>query len=218
VRGHGPRVLGVRWSPSEEPISPSPNAESAGGPATPDSTMCPTYLRASPQCRTPAAAIRLHHARWPALARSGRAAAIRALAIPPAWHGGVDLELAARPHPGGGARETLAAASQYRYPRGWREVRERIQVDGQLVAFGDSLPAIRKRVDETWRARAPREKVLATVVHLRKPRWRGIATPNTRAPNRSFALTTLRDRHVDVRGAPVEFQSRERAVSRTPCW
>jgi len=84
------------------------------------------------------------------------------------------------PHPGGGARRS--PPKKYRYHARWREVRGRIQVRA-AGRVGDSLPAIRKRVDETWRAPGlPAQKVLRPCASAWKTRWRRIATPNTRAP------------------------------------
>ena len=55
---------------------------------------------------------------------------------------------------------------QYRYHPDWRAMQEEMKFD-RLIAFGEALPAIRQRIAEDLeRSGLPREKVVATVVHL----------------------------------------------------
>ena len=55
---------------------------------------------------------------------------------------------------------------QYRYHPHWREVRDEAKY-GRLMAFGETLPRIRRRVRRDLKTPGmPREKVLATVVRL----------------------------------------------------
>lgn len=89
---------------------------------------------------------------------------IKALAIPPAW---TDVWIC--PFADGHIQATGRDAKgrkQYRYHARFREVRESTKYE-HVVAFADALPAIRKKVREHMNLRGlPREKVLATVVHL----------------------------------------------------
>jgi DNA topoisomerase-1 len=55
---------------------------------------------------------------------------------------------------------------QYRYHARWRAHRDDAKY-GRMLSFGKALPAIRRAVEEALRRPGlPREKVLATVVHL----------------------------------------------------
>src|SRR5438105_1914548 len=89
---------------------------------------------------------------------------IKALVIPPAWD-----EVWICPSPTGHLQATGRDArgrKQYRYHARWREVRDETKYD-RLLAFGRSLPRIRKRVARAMRSPGlSREKVLATVVQL----------------------------------------------------
>ena len=89
---------------------------------------------------------------------------IEALAIPPAW-----TEVWICPFADSHIQATGRDAKgrkQYRYHARFREVRESTKYE-HVVAFADALPAIRKKVREHMNLRGlPREKVLATVVHL----------------------------------------------------
>lgn len=75
-----------------------------------------------------------------------------------------------------------------------------------MVAFAHALPAIRKRVAADQRRDGlPREKVLAAVVGpLERTRIR-VGNEEYARENRSFGLTTLRNRHAKVRGARAVF-------------
>ena len=89
---------------------------------------------------------------------------IKGLAIPPAW---TDVWIC--PSANGHIQATGRDAKgrkQYRYHPRFREVRESTKYE-RVVAFADELPAIREKVREHMSLRGlPREKVLATVVHL----------------------------------------------------
>src|ERR1700738_5170188 len=89
---------------------------------------------------------------------------IRKLAIPPAW---TDVWICAKPN--GHIQATGRDArgrKQYRYHVAFREVCERRKYE-HMVEFAKSLPAIRRTLAAHMALRGlPREKVLATVVHL----------------------------------------------------
>ena len=89
---------------------------------------------------------------------------IRKLAIPPAW---TDVWIC--PKANGHIQATGRDAQrrkQYRYHPQFREVRESTKYE-HMMEFARALPAIRATLAEhmAWRG-LPREKVLATVVHL----------------------------------------------------
>jgi len=133
-------------------------------------------------------------------------ARIKALAIPPAW-----TEVWICPWPNGHIQATGRDAKrrkQYRYHARWRSVRDEAKYE-RMLNFGKALPLIRKRVDEALKLPGlPREKVLATIVHLLEATMMRIGNEEYARQNKSFGLTTLRDRHVRIDGGEVEFRFR----------
>lgn len=97
---------------------------------------------------------------------------------------------------------------QYRYHSRWREVRDETKY-ARMVAFGQALPKIRQQVDQDLGRRGlPREKVLATVVQLLETTLIRVGNEEYAKENRSFGLTTMRDKHVDISGSTVQFEFR----------
>ena len=83
---------------------------------------------------------------------------------------------------------------QYRYHPRFREVRESTKYE-HVVAFADALPAIRRKVREHMALRGlPREKVLATVVHLLETTLIRVGNDDYAKQNNSYGLTTLKNR------------------------
>ena len=75
------------------------------------------------------------------------------------------------------------------------------------MAFARALPAIRRQVDrDLARPGLPREKVLAAVVRLLELTLIRVGNDEYRRLNRSFGLTTLRDRHATVSGTSIRFR------------
>ncbi|RZI44646.1 DNA topoisomerase IB [Herbaspirillum sp. HC18] len=133
-------------------------------------------------------------------------ARVRSLAIPPAW---TDVWIS--PWDNGHIQATGRDAKrrkQYRYHPRWRSVRDEVKYES-MIRFGKALPLIRKRVDEALRLPGlPREKVLATIVYLLEATMMRIGNEEYARTNKSFGLTTLRDRHVRIDGSEVEFRFR----------
>ncbi|HEY1747160.1 MAG TPA: DNA topoisomerase IB [Xanthobacteraceae bacterium] len=129
---------------------------------------------------------------------------IKALAIPPAW---TDVWIS--PFADGHLQATGRDArerKQYRYHARFREIRQSTKYE-HVVAFADALPAIRKRVHEHMGLRGlPREKVLATVIHLLETTLIRIGNDDYAKQNNSYGLTTLKNRHVAVDGNEVRFR------------
>jgi DNA topoisomerase I len=129
---------------------------------------------------------------------------IKALAIPPAW---TDVWIC--PFPDGHIQATGRDAKgrkQYRYHARFREVRESTKYE-HVVAFADALPSIRDTVREHMALRGlPREKVLATVVHLLETTLIRVGNDDYAKQNNSYGLTTLKNRHVAVKGNEVRFR------------
>jgi DNA topoisomerase-1 len=131
---------------------------------------------------------------------------IRALAIPPAW---TDVWIC--PHANGHlqvtARDTRGR-KQYRYHARYRAIRDETKFD-RMFAFSEVLPAARERVEaDLRRPGLPREKVLATVVWLLERTLIRVGNTEYARVNETFGLTTLEDRHAEVRGTSVAFAFR----------
>ena len=128
---------------------------------------------------------------------------IRRIAIPPAYK---DVWIC--PSPNGHIQATARDArgrKQYRYHERWREARDENKYD-RILVFGQALPKIRRQVNKDMGLRElPRNKVLATVVHLLGRTFIRIGNEEYARENQSFGLTTMRNRHVDVRGPKLTF-------------
>ena len=135
-----------------------------------------------------------------------RLAWFRRLAIPPAWN---DVWIAPikRGHLQATGRDARGR-KVYRYHPRWRAVRDEAKY-GRLVEFARALPRIRRATDRDLRRRGtPREKVLALVVRLLEATLIRVGNEEYARENRSFGLSTLRGRHVDVRGNRLTFSFR----------
>ena len=131
---------------------------------------------------------------------------IKRLAIPPAWR---DVWIC--PSPNGHIQaigRDARGRKQYRYHERWREARDEKKYD-RMIVFGKALPKIRKRVErDLARSGLPREKVLATVVQLLERSLIRVGNEEYARANKSFGLTTMQDRHVDVKGSKLRFRFR----------
>lgn len=131
---------------------------------------------------------------------------IRRLAIPPAWTD-VWISPSASGHLQATGRDARGR-KQYRYHPAWRARREEDKFE-RLLAFAAALRRIRARCDRDLARRGlPREKVLAGVVRLLELTLIRVGNEEYARLNRSFGLTTLRDRHARVAGAQVRFRFR----------
>lgn len=128
---------------------------------------------------------------------------IKALAIPPAWND-VWISPAANGHIQATGRDDRGR-KQYRYHHKWREVRDETKYE-HMIAFGRALPGIRERIDSDLRKHGlPKAKVLAAIVRLLETTLIRVGNDQYARENRSFGLTTMRDRHVDIEGSTIEF-------------
>lgn len=131
---------------------------------------------------------------------------IKSLAIPPAW-----TEVWICPQANGHLQATGRDArgrKQYRYHAKWREVRDEVKYE-RMIKFGKALPQIRKEVDRALGLPGlPREKMLATIVYLLEATMMRIGNDEYARENKSYGLTTLRNRHVKIDGSAVEFSFR----------
>jgi DNA topoisomerase-1 len=131
---------------------------------------------------------------------------IKSLAIPPAWD-----EVWICPSPLGHLQATgrdERGRKQYRYHPRWREVRDSAKYD-RMMAFGRSLPRIRKSIDRDLAAPGlSRQKVLAAVVTLLERSLIRVGNDEYARSNHSFGLTTMRDTHVALTGSTISFRFR----------
>jgi DNA topoisomerase-1 len=97
---------------------------------------------------------------------------------------------------------------QYRYHEKYSEVRNQNKFS-RVAAFAKILPRVRKRLNEDLaKPGLSRERVLATVVRLLETTYIRIGNEEYAKQNKSFGLTTLKNRHVDLDGATIRFHFR----------
>lgn len=131
---------------------------------------------------------------------------IKALAVPPAYRD-VWICPIANGHLQATGRDARGR-KQYRYHKRWREIRDETKY-GRMIAFAQTLPAIRKRIESDLALPGlPREKVLATVVQLLESTAIRVGNDEYAKDNGSFGLTTLRNKHAKVDGSLVRFAFR----------
>ena len=126
---------------------------------------------------------------------------IRKLAIPPAY---TDVWICRDPrgHLQAVGRDARGR-KQYRYHAEWRAIRDEAKY-GKMLLFGQKLPEIRAHVQrDLGLPGLPRRKVLATVVALLEKTLMRVGNEEYTRTNKSFGLTTLRNRHARIRGTEV---------------
>ncbi len=131
---------------------------------------------------------------------------INKLVIPPAYR---DVWIC--PDPQGHLQATGRDArgrKQYRYHSRWREIRDGNKYD-RMLQFGEALPKLRQKLEKHLAApELSREKVMALVVTLLESTLIRIGNSRYARDNRSYGLTTLRTRHVDISGTSIRFHFR----------
>jgi DNA topoisomerase-1 len=140
------------------------------------------------------------------IADAKRLAWFRRLAIPPAW---TDVWICPikRGHLQATGRDARGR-KVYRYHPRWRAVRDDAKY-GHTLDFGRALPRIRARVEQDLKLPGlPREKVLATVVRLLEKTSIRVGNEEYARENRSFGLTTMRDRHATIGSSRITFRFR----------
>ena len=129
---------------------------------------------------------------------------IRMLAIPPAW---TDVWIC--PRANGHIQATgrdVKGRKQYRYHNDWSTARSENKFD-KLPAFSRALPKLRDKVEHDLGLRGVcRDKVLATAVRLLEITLIRVGNATYAKQNRSYGLTTLNKRHIDVDGAAMTFE------------
>lgn len=131
---------------------------------------------------------------------------VNSLAIPPAY---TDVWICR--DPSGHIQATGRDAKgrkQYRYHPDWDILRNSTKYE-RMLAFGKALPEIRRRVAACLKQDGlPREKVLAAVVKLLELTLIRVGNDEYARKNKSYGLTTLLVRHVEVSGSRIRFEFR----------
>ncbi len=128
---------------------------------------------------------------------------IKSLVIPPAW---TDVWICKQPN--GHLQATGRDArgrKQSRYHPKWREARDENKYE-RMVKFAAALPKLRERVNADLKLPGlPRNKVLATIVRVMEQTHIRVGNQEYAKENKSYGLTTMRNKHVEVHGAEVTF-------------
>jgi DNA topoisomerase-1 len=133
-------------------------------------------------------------------------ARIRALVLPPAWTK-VWISTDPRAHLQATGYDA-AGRKQYRYHANWRTERDSTKYH-RMLSFAEVLPVIRRRTRRDMMGPACcRPRVLATVVELLGRTFIRIGNEEYMRKHKSHGLTTLKDRHVKVRGRKLHFAFR----------
>ena len=131
-------------------------------------------------------------------------ARFKALVIPPMWD-----EVWICKHQNGHIQATGRDAKgrkQYIYHQKWREVRDRAKFE-HLIDFAEALPSLRSRLYRDMKKDGlPRDKVVAAVVKLLEATLIRVGNEAYAKRNKSYGLTTIRSKHVDVDGDDIEFE------------
>ena len=135
---------------------------------------------------------------------------IKSLAVPPAW---TDVWIAADPHSHLQATGRDARGrKQYRYHAAFIDDRATDKF-ADLVGFAASLGQLRRRVDRDLRKDdLSHDRVVATVVRLLDVTSLRIGNTEYARANKSFGLTTLRNRHAAVRGSVIHLEFRGKSA------
>ena len=135
---------------------------------------------------------------------------IKRLAVPPAW---TDVWIAADrdSHLQATGRDARGR-KQYRYHEVFTDDRANHKF-ADLVGFGSALGTLRRRVDRDLRLDdLNHDRVVATVVRLLDVTSLRIGNAEYARSNKSFGLTTLRNRHAVVRGNTIHFEFRGKSA------
>ncbi|PIQ20530.1 MAG: DNA topoisomerase I, partial [Cytophagales bacterium CG18_big_fil_WC_8_21_14_2_50_42_9] len=120
------------------------------------------------------------------------------LIIPPAW---TDVWIS--PSPNGHIQVTgrdQKGRKQYIYHPKWRNARSGTKF-GRMIAFGEKIPAIRKQIEKDLaQHQLNKKKITAIVVNLLDNSLIRIGNRFYAKLNKSYGLTTLRDKHVQIEG------------------
>jgi DNA topoisomerase-1 len=129
---------------------------------------------------------------------------LKKLVIPPAW-----TNVWICPSPNGHIQATgrdLKGRKQYIYHPEWQANRSQSKF-GRMLAFGKVLPEIRKQIETDLRkTKLNRQKIAAIALNLMDQTLIRIGNKSYAKTNKSYGLTTLRDKHVKISGSEIKFE------------
>lgn len=130
-------------------------------------------------------------------------ARISSLAIPPAW---TNVEIAKNEHDKVQATGYDAKGKkQYIYSKTHSEKQEAAKFD-RITEFASNLPRLRKQVEKDLkRRRFDKKKVVAAAVSLMDEGYFRVGNQAYARANKSYGLTTLRSKHVEIKGQKIIF-------------
>ena len=128
---------------------------------------------------------------------------IKKLAIPPAW-----TNVWICPKANGHIQATgfdIRNRKQYKYHALWHVLRNETKFH-RLYEFGKLLPSLRIKLEEDFsKKELCEEKVMATVVSLMERTYIRIGNNDYEKMYGSYGLTTLKDKHVEIKGDGIRF-------------
>lgn len=128
---------------------------------------------------------------------------IKKLVLPPAWE-----NVWISPFENGHLQATgldTKNRKQYKYHASWNALRNHTKFY-RLYQFGTVIPALRLKIEKDLsHPGLPVEKVLATVVSLMERTNIRVGNCSYEKANGSYGITTLKDRHVKVKGTSIRF-------------
>lgn len=129
-----------------------------------------------------------------------------ALAVPPAWRD-VWICRSRRGHLQATGIDA-AGRKQYLYHPGWEAERQREKYE-RILRFADGLPELRRQVAAQLRRRTlDRDRAIAAAVDLLDRTHIRVGGERYAAEHRTYGVTTLRERHVEVGDGTVELEFR----------
>jgi DNA topoisomerase-1 len=131
---------------------------------------------------------------------------IRKLVIPPAWK---DVWISPRPSAKLQATGVdKAGRRQYLYHPDFRAAQEQAKFD-KLIRFGERLPALREAMAEHMDNDVlDRERVSAIALRLINEGWFRVGNERYVRESRTYGITTITRRHVEINGNRIELQFR----------
>lgn len=131
---------------------------------------------------------------------------IRSLAIPPAWKN-VWICPVENGHIQAVGRDARNR-KQYRYHPRYRAVRDETKFE-RVVGFGSVLPKIRRQVQQDLTLPGLQQrKVVAAIVRLLDTTCIRVGNEEYAKSNNSYGLTTLKNRHAEIRGEQLHLHFR----------
>ncbi|MFD2245059.1 DNA topoisomerase IB [Pontibacter ruber] len=128
---------------------------------------------------------------------------INKLVIPPAWTE-VWISPIAKGHLQATGRDAKGR-KQYVYHPEWQHARNLTKF-GRMILFGKTLPKLRQRIEEDINSKKlDKRKVTALVLSLIDNALIRVGNRHYAKNNKSYGLTTLRDRHVQINGSQLKF-------------